>query len=96
MKERKFDFGELVTTSSVQEQTIIDPDFDAFADDCFIRHICGDWEDLEPEDAELNEQALIDGDRLFSSYIYEPTGERLWIITEADRSVTTMLFPSDY
>ena len=96
MKERKFDFGELATTSSVQERTIIDPDFDSFADECFIRHICGDWGDLEPEDAELNEQALVHGDRLFSSYIYEPTGEKLWIITEADRSATTILFPSDY
>ncbi|QST02707.1 hypothetical protein IMZ31_19350 (plasmid) [Pontibacillus sp. ALD_SL1] len=58
------------------------------------RHHSGDWGDLTPDDREQNEEALRHGDRLLSSYDFE--GETIWIITEHDRSVTTMLFPSDY
>lgn len=59
------------------------------------KHSVGDWGDaLDPEDAALNEQALLDGDRLLSAYKLG-TG-KLWIITEADRAVTTLLLPSDY
>jgi len=47
-----------------------------------------------PEEAEANEQALIDGSRLLSAYTLD--GEKIWIITEWDRSVTTVLFPSEY
>jgi hypothetical protein len=58
------------------------------------RHASGDWGDLCPEDTLANDQALNDGDRLFSAY--GQGGERLWVITEADRSVTTVLLPEDY
>jgi hypothetical protein len=58
------------------------------------RHASGDWGDICPEDRGLNELALKDGSRLLSVY---GTGERkFWIITEADRSVTTVLMPEDY
>ena len=58
------------------------------------RHSEGDWGDLCPEDTLANESAVQQGCRLFSAY-----GEghhRFWIITEADRSVTTVLLPEDY
>lgn len=59
------------------------------------RHVEGDWGDVEKEDGEDNEQALLDGSRLLS--VYESlAGVKFWIITEADRSVTTVLLPSDY
>lgn len=96
MKEREFDFGELLETSAVYERRIVDPGFGNFTDICFIRHICGDWGDLCDEDKEVNEDALVNGGRLMSSYTFENTGEKIWIITEADRSATTILFPSDY
>jgi hypothetical protein len=58
------------------------------------RHASGDWGDLCPEDAALNDSSLLTGDRLLSAY---GTGDaRFWIITEADRSVTTVLLPEDY
>ena len=58
------------------------------------RHACGDWGDLCPEDTLANDHAIHDGGRLFSAY---GQGEgRFWIITEADRSVTTVLLPDDY
>lgn len=98
MKERKFEFGEVVETMAVNERCKKDKDFAKFISYSFIRHICGDWGDLDAEDAELNEQALKNGDtRLFSAYIFnKETDEMIWIITEWDRSVTTILFPSDY
>jgi hypothetical protein len=62
------------------------------------RHLGGDWGDIHPEDRGLNERALRDGDRLLSVYGEDKTGEdsRIWIITEADRSATTILRPEDY
>jgi hypothetical protein len=60
------------------------------------RHLCGDWGDLDDSDRCLNDAALQSGeDRLFSSYQVAPD-LKLWIITEWDRSVTTLLLPSEY
>jgi hypothetical protein len=58
-------------------------------------HARGDWGDLCEEDRRENELSLREGFRLFSSYTLS-TGEKLWIITEADRSVTTFLLPLEY
>ena len=59
------------------------------------RHLDGDWGDVDPEDWEANQSALEHGDRLLS--VYRITDEvTLWIITEWDRSVTTMLLPDEY
>ena len=60
------------------------------------RHLHGDWGDLSGDDRRLNDAALASGeDRLFSSYQVMPD-LKLWIITEWDRSVTTLLLPSEY
>lgn len=59
------------------------------------RHQSGDWGDLDPEDIEANTDAIVSGRRLFSSYHLSPN-DKLWIITEADRSVTTLLLPEEY
>ena len=60
------------------------------------RHHCGDWgEELCAEDKAANEQALKDGSRLLSCY-RTPAGDRLYIITEWDRSMTTILLPDEY
>jgi len=61
-----------------------------------MRHARGDWGDLDQHDWTANEEALEFGMRLFSVYRAENGKERFWIITEADRSVTTVLMPSDY
>jgi hypothetical protein len=58
------------------------------------RHATGDWGDLCAFDRRQNEIALSDGYRVFSSYKV-PAG-RVWIITEADRSITTILLPEEY
>jgi len=59
------------------------------------RHAAGDWGDVAADDARANQDALKFGCRLLSSYRIA-TDARIWIITEADRSVTTLLLPSDY
>lgn len=59
------------------------------------RHMKGDWGDVPPDDAAANTDALRIGARLLSSYTL-PDGARIWIITEADRSSTTLLLPDEY
>jgi hypothetical protein len=59
------------------------------------RHAHGDWGELDPEDVAENEFSLINGLRLLSAYTLKDD-TRIWIITEADRSATTLLLPSDY
>lgn len=58
------------------------------------RHHCGDWGDLDEDDKQANEDALVKRTRIFSSYLIE--GEKIYLITEADRSYTTILFASEY
>ena len=60
-----------------------------------IRHASGDWGDLSAEDWNENEFALDKDLRVLSVY-YLSNGTKIWIITEADRSVTTILLPSEY
>lgn len=62
--------------------------------DCLLRHLNADWGDLGPEDKASNDEALRNGGRLLSSY--KLNGKKMWIITEADHSVTTILLPEEY
>jgi hypothetical protein len=58
------------------------------------RHATGDWGELCAFDRRQNEIALREGYRIFSSY--DVSAERVWVITEADRSITTILLPEEY
>ena len=59
------------------------------------RHARGDWGELDNEDRQANDRALKEGTRLLSSY-HTNAGVKFWIITEADRSATTVLLPEEY
>lgn len=59
------------------------------------RHAAGDWGDVADEDWNANEQALVLGERLFSVY-HSSQAQKFWIITEHDRSATTILLPEEY
>jgi hypothetical protein len=59
------------------------------------RHAAGDWGDVDAHDWAANDRALLADERLLSAYVL-PNGERLWIITEADRSASTLLLPDEY
>ena len=86
----KFRVGRIVATPnalrSIAEQ------------DIFIaiqRHQAGNWGEVEVADSKANDQALVEGTRLLSAYTAQ-NGTRFWVITEADRSSTTVLLPQDY
>lgn len=86
----KFQLGALVATQGCIAEV---PDADIQA--ALHRHANGDWGDVCAEDKGLNDQALIDNTRLLSVY-KAADGTVFWIITEWDRSVTTVLLPEEY
>jgi hypothetical protein len=97
---RAFDTGSLFMTSTVFGATCEHQPFASFIRSCISRHQSGDWGDCCPDDAALNDVALQDGSRIFSVYTI-PAGlytlqSKVWIITEASREYTTVLFPSEY
>jgi hypothetical protein len=59
------------------------------------RHVNGDWGDVPEEDKQENEFSVENGLRILSAYTTS-AGEKIWILTEADRSATTILLPSEY
>ena len=88
----KFELGKLVATRRVIEyineaEEILHP--------YIKRHSVGDWGDACAEDKKVNEGALKNGGRLMSVYNL-PDGKKIWIITEWNRCVTTILFPDEY
>jgi len=96
--KEKFDLGDVVSTPGALKACSID-----HLTACLARHVSGDWGVVCAEDAATNEEALIEGLRLLSAYpidLAKPSkgwgDNTLWIITEADRSVTTFLLPSEY
>jgi hypothetical protein len=64
-------------------------------DSFLARHASGDWGELDEHDRKANEHALEHGLRVLSVYTLS-SGEKIWIITEADRSTTTILLPKEY
>lgn len=88
--EALFPMGKRVITA--RAQNVLHPEV---VDACFHRHSRGDWGDLDSEDVAENQRALRDGLRLFSRYT-DRDGRVLYVITESDRSVTTLLLPEDY
>jgi hypothetical protein len=64
--------------------------------ECFVEmHLSGCWGDVSRMDWKLNDAALVNGERILSSYT-TLRGTQIWVITEADRSVTTILLPEEY
>ena len=87
----RFTLGQIVATPAVLEHL---ERHGVNASEYLNRHVCGDWGDVPSEDAKENEFAVTRRLRLLSSYTI--ADERVWIITEADRSSTCLLFPSEY
>jgi hypothetical protein len=92
--ERKplFDLGQLVATPGALAAL---EKSGQNAMDFLSRHVTGDWGELGEEDRRENQFSLQKGFRLLSSYKTN-AGERVWVITEANRSHTTILLPSEY
>jgi hypothetical protein len=94
MIKPRFSLGEVFLTAGVNGLVSEDDGFSEFVFRSLARHWVGDWGDLCEEDRKENELSLEEGFRLLSAY---SEGKRkIWIITEADRSATTVLFPNEY
>jgi hypothetical protein len=85
----RFPLGQVAVTANASLRLAIEEVLTALR-----RHASGDWGNLCPEDTLANESAVQEGGRLFSAYAEGK--HRFWIITEADRSLTTVLLPEDY
>ena len=90
-----FEPGMLSTTEGIDALISDDRDFMAFVNDALNRHCSGDWGNVSEEDKKANSLALKEGGRLMSAYSFPPM-PKIWIITEADRSRTTVLLPREY
>jgi hypothetical protein len=94
----KFDLGQIVSTPGALEACSRE-----HLTACLARHVTGDWGEVCAEDAASNDEAIREGGRVLSAYPIDPAkpckgfgDNTLWIITEADRSVTTFLLPDEY
>ncbi len=87
-----FELGQIVVTRGA---TISLATIDRHALQLVSRHVEGEWGNLPPEDIEENRHSLEQGFRLFSSYDFDE-GSKFYVITERDRSVTTVLTPDEY
>ena len=90
----KFSLGKLVMTRAVHDKMNGDIDFAIGVLDSMERYRSCDWGDLCESDKAENEQALKDGERILA--LYNIGSDKIYIITERDRSVTTILFPYEY
>ena len=97
-----FELGRVVATTRVWELIDSNERFNQFVSACVTRYMMHDWGDLDDEDWKLNDKyARRKGGRILASYklpdyVEVEFEDKLWIITEEDRSVTTLLFPGDY
>lgn len=92
---KKFDLGKVATTFGVHNVKEGSPEFAKFVSDSFSRYMLGDWGDTCEENAKQNDEALQNGERILAVYKFNDE-ITIWIITEWDRSVTTILFPDEY
>ena len=100
-KNNKFSLGQVLMTKNIAEFSSQSQNRFLWINTCLSKHQNGNWGDLSKDDIVSNEQALKSSERLFSAYripdeLEYPHHQKVWIITERDRSVTTVLFPSDY
>lgn len=88
-----FNLGTVVATPGAV--SLLD-ELDVRPDELLSRHQTGDWGDLDEHDRGVNFHAVENGFRIMSAYCVGDKSEVIWVITEADRSVTTLLLPAEY
>lgn len=86
--------GKLFMTKGISLAIAKDRDFAVKVSDCFERYTNEDWGDLCESDKQLNVEALEYNDQIFAAY--NTNKGKIYIITESDRSVTTILFADEY
>ena len=95
MKSRYFELGQVVATAAVMNMMREDEDFRREVNESVKRYCNMDWGKLGEDDAQMNNEAVVNGDNRIMA-AYETVAGDIWIMTEWDRSATTVLFPSDY
>ena len=90
----RLELGQTVQTRGIYEACEADASFFNEVAKAFTRYTRGDWGDLDAEDKKANEDAIAYGSRVLGAY--ETSKGKVYIITEADRSATTVLFASEY
>lgn len=97
---RVFLGGQILFTAGVADLVAENTDFSKFVAQSLALHLKGDWGDVDAQDKLANDEAVKAGDRILSAYNDDRFPKNgvatIWIITEADRSVTTVLFPDEY
>lgn len=93
---KKFTLGQVVTTSGVAEKAIKDKDFKKFLSKSLDRYKAHDWGDMDKHDKALNDSAVKHEGRVLAHYRNGKKKESVYIVTEWDRSATTILFPEEY
>lgn len=95
MDEKKLDLGQIVITQNVNIAIKSNNKFYEFVMESLEKYKNKDWGNMCKEDKEINDDAIKTGEsRIFAAY--EKEKDKIWIITEWDKSLTTILFPSDY
>lgn len=90
-----FKTGKWYQTNGINNKIIESKNFTKFVLESVMRYQNGDWGDLDDSDKKMNDMAVKNGDdRILARYVFE--GEPIYIITEWDRSATTILFASEY
>jgi hypothetical protein len=101
----KFPYGSLVQTIGIDDAIRHNPEFGRFVQGALLdRYFQADWGEMDQEDIRTNNEALEVGDRLLASYNLPDhmkgaegmMNDSIWIVTEWDRSATTILWPSEY
>ena len=97
---RGFSAGQMVFTRGVADLMAENEEFAKFVTVSLVRHLKGDWGDVDGEDKLANDEAVKAGDRILSAYNDDRFPKNgiatIWILTEGDRSATTVLFPDEY
>ena len=92
----KFELGQTVVTRGIDELMKNDSQFKSFVYASLNRYAKCDWGDTCKEDKRTNDEAIKNGERILAVYKQPDTKNVIWIITEWDRSATTILFPEEY
>jgi hypothetical protein len=88
----RFSLGQIFATPGALDACLAE---EVAPSELLARHASGDWGDVPPEDTQENEFGLEHGLRLLSTYAL-PSGRRVWVLTESDRSRQVLLLPSEY
>lgn len=91
----RFKMGKLYQTAGISEAIKTSRTFRGFVSESLYRYARCDWGEMDADDVAANDDAVKTGDRIFAAYV-SPDGDKIWIITESDRSYTTILFPEEY